>query len=171
MKELSLTEYVTSYIGSIITPLTLGLGVTLDHMFGSKELLDLLCRLGLLKHPDEYRRFKTSAAHHILEQSKLENEGLNVHIPSNIVKGGGFIHEGDDNADVNCQTKDGKGTWHVLSRNLYQNRSLNTDSVMIDVLRIKRGKDKALRVTEDIKELMEPVHYEATRQRPMPSRV
>ena len=87
------------------------------------------------------------------------------------MKGGGFIHEGDDNADVNCQTKDGKGTWHVLSRNLYQNRSLNTDSVMTDILRIKRGKDKALRVTEDIKELMEPVHNEAPRQRPTPPRV
>ena len=58
VKALSLTECVTSNIGSIITPLTLGLGVTLDHMFGSKELLDLLCRLGLWKNPDEYRRFK-----------------------------------------------------------------------------------------------------------------
>ena len=87
VKALSLTECVTSNIGSIITPLTLGLDVTLDHMFKSKELIDLLCSLGLLKHPDECRRFKTRALHHVLKQSKLENESLNVHIPSNIVKG------------------------------------------------------------------------------------
>ena len=42
---------------------------------------------------------------------------------------------------------------------------------MTDILRIKRGKDKSLRVTEDIKELMKPVHFEATKQQPTPPKV
>ena len=84
VKASSLTECFTSNIGSIITPFTLGLSITLVHMFGSKELLDLLSRPGLLKHLNEYGRFKTSAEHHVLEQSKLDNEGLNVRIPSNM---------------------------------------------------------------------------------------
>ena len=59
--------------------------------------------LGILKHPDEYRQFKNSAATHVIKQSKDQNAGC-VHVSNNIVKGGGFIKKGCDNADINCQT-------------------------------------------------------------------
>ena len=43
-----------------------------------------------------------------------------MYIPPVVIKDGGFIHEGVDNADVNCETVDGKGTFHVLLHTLYQ---------------------------------------------------
>ena len=104
---------------------------------------------------------------HVLEESKKQNQ--QVHIPSIIKQGDGILHEGDDNAYVNCQTKDGKGTWHVLARSLYRNRLMNCTQP--EITRIKRGKAKSLKLTPEIVELTKPVPYETSSRHHAPPRI
>ena len=48
-----------------------------------------------------------------------------MYIPPVVIKDGGVIHEGIDNVNVNFETVDGKGTFHVQLRTLYQNHLLS----------------------------------------------
>ena len=45
---------------TVISPIQFGVGVSLDHVFGSKWLLNFLARLGLCIIRDESKRFKQS---------------------------------------------------------------------------------------------------------------
>ena len=45
---------------SVISPVLFGVGVTLDHLFGSKLLLTILSKLGFSITSDEVTRFKQS---------------------------------------------------------------------------------------------------------------
>ena len=37
--------------------------------------------------------------------------------------GGHFVHEGEDNKDINAETIDGKNTFHSMARVVFQERS------------------------------------------------
>ena len=53
---------------SVITPTLFGVGVEMDHVFGSRWLVDELSRLGFSISYDEVNRYK---------QSVIESESLN----------------------------------------------------------------------------------------------
>ena len=65
--------------------------------------------LDLVKNHYESRNFKTISAHHALNESKSTSDAK-VHIPPDITQNGGFIHEGNNNTDVNFQAANGKNT-------------------------------------------------------------
>ena len=159
----AIAQFISTKLGKFIMPFSLALGVFCNHTFGLKELNVVLNSLGLVPNDDEIRRFKTSAAHHVFNQSKSETDAQ-VHIPSDITKECGFIHEADDNTDVNCQTIDGKNTWHALLRTLYQNQNPN-DKSPIKHARIKKRFKKSLKVTPEIESLTAPKHYEPPKKR------
>ena len=82
-------------------------------------------------------------------------------------EGGKLLQEGDDNADINCQTVDGKGTFHSMARVLFQGQSTMEISEQCSVDRIKVGKDKTLNLSADNTAIMRTVlHYEKPRQWP-----
>ena len=163
VQAVAIAQFLSTKLWEFIMPISLALGVFCDHTFGSEELNFVLNSLGLVPNDDEIRRFKTSAAHHVLNESKSRTDAQ-VHIPPDITKEGGFIHEGDDNADVNCQTLDGKNTWHVLLRTLYQNQNPN-DKSPINHAKIKKRFEKYLKVTPEIESLIAPKHYEFPKKR------
>ena len=125
----------------------------------------MLSSLGITPNDDEYRRYKTSAANHVIEEAKQTNS---VYIPQGIDQDGEFLHEGDDNADVNCETLDGKGTFHVLLRTLYQNYLLTKKTPTH--ARIKKESSKSLKITPEIEALTSPLPYNPPKVRPVPPR-
>ena len=88
---------------SVIAPIPFGLGVEVDHVFGSKWLLNELSALGFSVSPDEVLRYR---------QSVTENENtadlLKECLP------GSFTQWMADSADHNPMTLDGKGSLHAV---------------------------------------------------------
>ena len=83
-----------------MSPLLLGLGVELDHSFGSKWLNNHLSRLGFSVSNQEVRKFK---------QSALEDPDIMNNVPTNA-----FVQWSADNVDHNIGTIDGKNTFHGM---------------------------------------------------------
>ena len=80
-----------------------------------------------------------------------QQEAARIHdgtyIPSGVIPaadGGAFVHEGDDNVDINAETIDGKDTFHSMARVVFQQ---NGDAQTPDGSRIKRGSSKSLKLT------------------------
>ena len=88
---------------SVISRILFGLGIELDHVFGSKWLLKELNRLGFCIGSDEVTRYK---------QSIVENENAMDFLCENL--SGSFTQWPADNADHNLCTLDGKGTFHAM---------------------------------------------------------
>ena len=88
---------------SIIPPLLFGLGVELDHVFGSRWLIDELYKLGFSVSYSEVSRYKQS----VLKTQNL-NELVNNSFP------GTFIQWVGDNVDHNIRTLDGHDTFHGM---------------------------------------------------------
>ena len=94
-----------------------GLGVDLDHTFGSKWLVDQLARLGFSVSSDEVK---------LLKQSVLEGDSdssLQQYFP------GSFVQWIADNVDHNIVTLDGKGTFHgmgIVASSTASNNSLQS---------------------------------------------
>ena len=88
---------------SVITPTLFGLGVELDHVFGSKWLVNELSRLGFSIAYDEVNRYKQS----VIQSENLEN--LLTEYPT-----GTFTQWVADNIDHNVATLDGEGTFHGM---------------------------------------------------------
>ena len=86
-----------------ILPVQFGLGVMVDHMFGSEELLQILSRLGFCVSYDEVVRFKQSVMQ--------AHTGFSAE-PRNL--SGAFTQFIADNVDHNVCTLDGKGTFHGM---------------------------------------------------------
>ena len=105
---------------SLHSPLLFGLGVQLDHSFGSKWLTSHLSRLRFCKTYHEIRKFKKAA---------METENIDPIIPP-----GSFAQWSADNVDHNCRTLDGKNTFHGMGIVLAITPSLSTPSAII-----KRG--------------------------------
>ena len=94
----------------ILTPKHIGIGVTVKHLTGSKEVIKLLNRFGHSISYDEVIKLEKGLA-----QQTLIDQGENsVAIPANI-SAGTF-----DNLDFNEQTLDGKNTTHATTLVLYQ---------------------------------------------------
>ena len=86
---------------SVITPTLFGLGVELDHVFGSKWLINELSTLGF---SDEVTRYKQSVI-----QSENRDNLLTEYLPGN------FTQWVADNVDHNIiVTLDGQGTFHGM---------------------------------------------------------
>lgn len=83
-------------------PLLFGLGVQLDHMFGSRWLVNQLYRLGFSISHEEVNRYK---------QSVLQTENFEDWIS---MSASGFIQWSADNVDHNTVTSDGKNTFHGM---------------------------------------------------------
>ena len=88
---------------SVITPTLFGLGVEVDHVFGSKWLNNELFRLGFSISYDEVTRYKQS----VIQSKSLENL-LSEYFP------GTFTQWVADNVDHNVGTLDGQGTFHGM---------------------------------------------------------
>ena len=89
---------------NVILPLLFGLGTALDHMFGSRWLIDELFNLGFSASYSEVQRFKQAVA------CSLETQNV---ISENL-EGNSFIHFIADNIDHNLNTLDGKRTFHGM---------------------------------------------------------
>ena len=121
---------------SAIMPILFGLAVELDHVFGSKWLLDELYQLGFCSTYTEVSRFKQSA---MVTEDATQNE-LSF-------QPGTFSQHVADNVDHNLCTLDGKNTFHGMG--IIQVSSSN-DTVSREEKSIKRfGLKRVSSVTEN----------------------
>ena len=88
---------------SVITPALFGLGVELDHVFGSKWLINELSQLGFSVAYNEVNRYKQS----VIQSESLEK--LLTEYPQ-----GTFTQWVADNVDHNVATLSGEGTFHGM---------------------------------------------------------
>ena len=86
---------------SAISPILFGIGVSLDHMFGSRILLDMMSRLGFSISYDEVSRYKQSVV-----------QSSNSDMPHSFAHS--FTQWSGDNVDHNIKTIDGTGTFHGM---------------------------------------------------------
>ncbi len=86
---------------SVITPTLFGVGVEMDHVFGSKWLVNELSHLGFSISYDEVTRYRQSVI-----QSETPETLLSEY------KSGTFTQWVADNVDHNTITLDGQGTFH-----------------------------------------------------------
>jgi hypothetical protein len=86
---------------SAISPILFGVGVSLDHLFGSRQLLDMLARLGFSVTHDEVGIYKQSVV-------QSDNSNAPESYPSSFTQWSG------DNIDHNIKTLDGAGTFHGM---------------------------------------------------------
>ena len=87
---------------AVMAPILFGLGVEMDHVFGSKWLIDELFRLGFSISYDEVNLFK---------QSVMQDENLETLMaPSDQT----FTQWASDNTDHNIRTLTGEGTFHGM---------------------------------------------------------
>lgn len=87
---------------STIAPILLGVGVELDHVFGSRFAINELCRLGFSVPYDEVVLYK---------QSVIQDETLCTLSPP---LPPAFTQWAADNVDHNVRTLDGSGTFHGM---------------------------------------------------------
>jgi len=83
-------------------PIIFGLGVSLDHTYGSKLLINELATLGFCVSYDEVVRFKQS----VVASSDNDNENVPV--------AGSFTQWVADNADHNVMSLNGSGSFHGM---------------------------------------------------------
>jgi hypothetical protein len=86
---------------SVIAPVPFAVGVTVDHVCGSKYLLNILSRCGLSMSYDEVGRFKQSV-------TSYDTVDLPVSYPA------AFTQFAADNGDHDVCTLDGSGTLHAM---------------------------------------------------------
>lgn len=99
------------------TPKSISLAQTVHHLFRSKHLINILCKLG---HCVSY--FELSDCNSFIIKKQLsDQDGNNTIIPSNIISNNPtlFLHGAIDNNDFSEETICGKTT-HVTSTILYQ---------------------------------------------------
>ena len=88
---------------SVIAPIMFGIGIEMDHVFGSKWLINELSHLGFSISYDEVIKYKQSVI-----QSETPENLLSEHIP------GTFTQWVADNVDHNVATLDGQGSFHGM---------------------------------------------------------
>ena len=105
LKQISIGQAIVHAMRprSTVPPVLFGLGVEMDHVFGSKWVNQELSRLGFAVTPDEVYRYK---------QSVVCNESISDYLLRNLK--GSFYHWIADNVDHNFATLDGKGTLHAM---------------------------------------------------------
>ncbi|KAL7288521.1 hypothetical protein TKK_0017265 [Trichogramma kaykai] len=146
----------------ISTPFHQGLALQLHYTFGSKMLIEILHSHGFCIHYDELRRILTAIAESEIEKSAT------VYVPSGVISrnnGGLMIQEGDDNIDVNAETIDGKNSYHVMGRVIFQNQSSHHQ---IDFDKIeKKSSDKTL---VNNNKLFHTIAFTQPTERPLPTK-
>ena len=105
--------YVMSH-GKIRTPKHISLAMSVRHISGSKQVINLLHRAGNSVSYDDCECIDTSMANEILANTQ---DGVTV--PSNITPGT-FVQLGADNNDINEETLNGKSTTHSTTMVVYQ---------------------------------------------------
>lgn len=122
---------------TVIPPIPFGLGVEMDHVFGSKWLINELYRLGFSISYDEVTRFK---------QSVIEDTDA-TELAGSFAKGT-FTQFVADNVDHNVCSLDGKGTFHGMG---VISTSVNSTDPLIDQNKqIRRqNTNKALEVVKN----------------------
>lgn len=88
---------------SVIAPIMFGVGIEMDHVFGSKWLINELSRLGFSISYDEVVKYKQS----VIQTETVENV-LSEYIP------GTFTQWVADNVDHNVVSLDGQGSFHGM---------------------------------------------------------
>ncbi|KAK6167965.1 hypothetical protein SNE40_021882 [Patella caerulea] len=94
---------------SVIAPLLFGLGVELDHIFGSKWVVSQLHSLGFCISADEVALFKKSILQDEEQYSLSTSEEIDSQVMDTETPCYQFVA---DNADANIVTLDGTGTFH-----------------------------------------------------------
>lgn len=89
---------------SFISPVLLGLSISLHQNFGSEMLIDLISSMGFGATYKEVRLFEASC----LSRKECTSMKTITYSP------GRFVQFASDNADHNTRTTNGKGTFHVL---------------------------------------------------------
>ena len=110
---------------SLSSPLLFGVGVQLDHSFGSKWLNNHMSRLGFSAKYDEVQSYKKAA---------METENIIPDIPS-----GSFGQWSADNVDHNTRTLDGKNTFHGMGIIASITPSLESPTIAIGRLNAKKS--------------------------------
>lgn len=98
-------------------PKHIGLGMSVKHLTGSKQLVTLLNRMGHCSSYDEIVQVENSLANESLAKADVSG----VIIPTNI-NPGTFIQMAADNNDINEETIDGKNTTHATTLAIYQRK-------------------------------------------------
>ena len=88
---------------SVIPPIPFGVGIEMDHIFGSKWLINELLRLGFIVSYDEVNHYK---------QSVIENNNI-IDMQKDLPEDA-FAQYSTDNVDHNTCTIDEKGTFHGM---------------------------------------------------------
>ena len=86
---------------SLICPLMIGLAIQLHSMFGSRIMIDVLCKMGFCTSYTEVLKFMVCAAFH-----------QNINLP--IIPDTSVLHYSADNVDHNLVTLDGHNTFHGM---------------------------------------------------------
>ena len=104
LKQSSIGQALVSAIRprSCIPPILFGLGVDVDHVFGSIWLIDQLNKLGFCVSMEEVTRYKQS----VMMYDSYDNEIGKLE--------GSFTQWSADNVDHNVKTLDGKGSLHGM---------------------------------------------------------
>ena len=104
LKQSSIGQVLVSatHPRSCVPPILFGLGVDVDHVFGSRWLIDQLNKFGFCVSMDEVTRYK---------QSVMENDSYDIEVSK---LAGSFTQWSADNVDHNVRTLDGKGSLHGM---------------------------------------------------------
>ena len=105
MKENSIGHAIVqaSRPRSVIAPIMFGIGIEMDHVFGSKWLINEFSHLGFSFSYDEVIKYKQSVI-----QSETPENLLSEYIP------GTFTQWVADNVDHNVATLDDQGSFHGM---------------------------------------------------------
>lgn len=152
-----------------MTPLHLGLAAQLHHEYGKRDLIETLNSHGFSVSYDDLRRFMTSVGQ--AEMNKIRHD---TYIPHGLISrhdGGSLIQEGADNVDINCETIDGKGTFHSMARVVFQHQpNEQLQGPELSVERISLGKSKSHVLTEAGECVLNILQYKKPTQRAEPLR-
>ena len=128
---------------SVITPTLFELGIEMDHVFGSKWLVNELSRLGFSITYDEVNRYQQS----VIQSESLEDM-MTEYLP------GTFTQWVADNVDHNISTLNGEGTFHgigIIAVSTSTDESASTFTPQV----IKR--QKRLRVNDLVRDKGVPI--------------
>ena len=117
-KCLSLAECIVSVSKYKFTAFHLGLALQVHHIYGYKNLIEILHSHGLYASYYEVRHYLTSVANH--EINKIEQGYIFLVESFQPMARPNLIQEGTENVDINAETIDGKDTFHAMARAVFQ---------------------------------------------------
>jgi hypothetical protein len=117
-KCLSLAECIVSVSKYKFTAFHLGLALQVHHIYGYKNLIEILHSHGLYASYHEVRHYLTSVANH--EINKIEQGYIFLVESFQPMARPNLIQEGTENVDINAETIDGKDTFHAMARAVFQ---------------------------------------------------